>query len=85
MRPVTALHAFSSTGELVYLLFVEAFCAISSCARPRSLDDSLARTDWGWKPRYDLTAMTRDMISKLQQQQASKAGPAGKTKQYATL
>jgi threonine 3-dehydrogenase len=32
---------------------------------PRSLDDSAARADWNWKPRYDLTAMTRDMIKKL--------------------
>jgi nucleoside-diphosphate-sugar epimerase len=32
---------------------------------PRSLDDSAARADWNWKPRYDLTAMTRDMIRKL--------------------
>lgn len=32
---------------------------------PRSLDDSAARADWNWRPRYDLTAMTRDMIEKL--------------------
>src|SRR5262245_44806692 len=32
---------------------------------PRSLDDSAARRDWGWKPRYDLEAMTRDLIPKI--------------------
>ncbi|MEM3079133.1 MAG: NAD-dependent epimerase/dehydratase family protein [Thermoproteota archaeon] len=32
---------------------------------PRSLDDSVARADWDWRPEYDLTAMTRDMINKL--------------------
>ncbi len=32
---------------------------------PMSLDDSEARSDWGWKPDYDLPAMTRDMIEKL--------------------
>ena len=32
---------------------------------PRSIDDSAARQEWGWAPRYDLAAMTQDMIEKL--------------------
>lgn len=32
---------------------------------PMSIDDSVARRDWGWNPSYDLSAMTRDMIEKL--------------------
>ena len=32
---------------------------------PQSIDDSVARKDWGWKPEYDLTAMTRDMLENL--------------------
>jgi nucleoside-diphosphate-sugar epimerase len=32
---------------------------------PMSIDDSDARRDWGWKPTYDLTAMTDDMMDKL--------------------
>ncbi|MEJ2636072.1 MAG: NAD-dependent epimerase/dehydratase family protein [Calditrichia bacterium] len=32
---------------------------------PRSLNDSAARRDWNWSPRYDLHAMTRDMLKKL--------------------
>lgn len=32
---------------------------------PNSLDDSCARTEWDWKPAYDLDAMTRDMLSHL--------------------
>ena len=32
---------------------------------PRSIDDSKARADWGWKPDYDLDAMTRDMLDNL--------------------
>ena len=32
---------------------------------PRSLDDSAAREEWGWKPGYDLDAMTKDMLEKL--------------------
>lgn len=32
---------------------------------PRSIDDSAARLEWGWKPRYDLAAMTKDMLERL--------------------
>jgi len=32
---------------------------------PRSLGDSAARDEWGWKPEYDLPAMTKDMLEKL--------------------
>lgn len=32
---------------------------------PASLDDSAAREEWGWKPDYDLPAMTKDMLDKL--------------------
>ncbi|HEX2688463.1 MAG TPA: NAD-dependent epimerase/dehydratase family protein [Kofleriaceae bacterium] len=32
---------------------------------PKSLDDSAARSDWGWKPTYDLDAMTNDLIPKI--------------------
>jgi len=32
---------------------------------PRTIDDSAARKEWGWKPAYDLAKMTGDMIEKL--------------------
>lgn len=32
---------------------------------PNSLDDSAARQEWGWNPKYDLDAMTKDMLDKL--------------------
>jgi nucleoside-diphosphate-sugar epimerase len=32
---------------------------------PTSIDDSAAREEWGWKPDYDLEAMTADMLDKL--------------------
>ena len=32
---------------------------------PKSIDDSLAREEWGWDPHYDLKGMTQDMIEKL--------------------
>jgi nucleoside-diphosphate-sugar epimerase len=32
---------------------------------PKSIDDSYAQRDWGWKLEYDLKAMTRDMLTNL--------------------
>jgi nucleoside-diphosphate-sugar epimerase len=32
---------------------------------PNSLDDSAAREDWGWQPRYGLAEMTREMLAAL--------------------
>jgi len=32
---------------------------------PKTIDDSLAREEWGWNPEYDLEAMTKDMIKIL--------------------
>ncbi len=32
---------------------------------PNSLDDSEARKEWGWNPKYDLAAMTKDMLEQL--------------------
>ena len=32
---------------------------------PQSIDDSVARNDWGWKEEYNLAAMTTDMIKNL--------------------
>ena len=39
---------------------------------PNSLDDTCAREEWGWKPEYDLDAMTKDMLEKLKQKFAAK-------------
>ncbi len=32
---------------------------------PQSIDDSIARNDWGWQQDYDLKAMTKDMLLNL--------------------
>ncbi len=34
---------------------------------PRSIDDRVARQEWGWQPEYDLARMTADMLAKLRQ------------------
>ena len=35
---------------------------------PQSIDDSVARADWNWKPEFDLNMMTKDMLQNLKQQ-----------------
>ena len=32
---------------------------------PNSMDDSCARTEWGWNPTYNLASMTEDMLKVL--------------------
>jgi nucleoside-diphosphate-sugar epimerase len=34
---------------------------------PNSIDDSAAREEWGWKPEFDLDAMTQDMLKHLKE------------------
>ena len=35
---------------------------------PASINDAPAREDWNWKPKYDLEAMTKEMITQLKKQ-----------------
>lgn len=34
---------------------------------PNYMDDSAARDEWGWTPKFDMAAMTKDMIEKISQ------------------
>ena len=40
---------------------------------PQSIDDSVAQNEWGWKPEYDLSRMTNDMLQNLQKLQEADA------------
>lgn len=57
---------------------------------PNSLDDTCAREEWGWQPKWDLRAMTADMLrvigeraarGELDAKQKSPAAPAHKEKE----
>lgn len=37
---------------------------------PNSLDDSAARAEWGWSPKWNLQTMSVDMIEKIREKQA---------------
>ncbi len=34
---------------------------------PKTIDDTAAREEWGWKPRYDLQSMVKDMLMVLKE------------------
>ncbi len=38
---------------------------------PQSIDDAVARADWGWKHEYDLDSMTADMLENLKKEVAA--------------
>jgi len=38
---------------------------------PKTIDDSAAREEWGWKPSYGLVEMTKDMLEKLRERFAA--------------
>ena len=37
---------------------------------PNSMDDSAAREEWGWEPKYDLATMTADMLKVIGEKHA---------------
>ena len=49
--------------------FIPDFRQAIADSWPRSLDDKAARLDWGWCPKYDLAAMTEDMMAELTKKQ----------------
>ncbi|HQB23582.1 MAG TPA: L-threonine 3-dehydrogenase, partial [Bacteroidales bacterium] len=38
---------------------------------PNKMDDSCAREEWGWNPKWDLAAMTADMLKVIGQKYAA--------------
>lgn len=39
---------------------------------PQSIDDSRAQADWGWKPSFNLSKMTEDMLENLKSKKSEK-------------
>jgi nucleoside-diphosphate-sugar epimerase len=37
---------------------------------PNNMDDSAAREEWGWDPKWNLTAMTEDMLKMIGEKHA---------------
>ncbi len=48
--------------------FVPDFRQAIADSWPESIDDTSAQKDWNWKPKFDLTQITREMIAQLSKQ-----------------
>lgn len=58
-----AIKKYKADFEMVY--DVDPLKQSIAESWPDRLDDTCAREEWDWCPRYDLDAMTRDMLEKL--------------------
>jgi nucleoside-diphosphate-sugar epimerase len=46
---------------------------------PDNMDDTPAREEWGWRPAYDLAAMTREMLTALKPRVQACEAPPGQS------
>ena len=58
-----AIKKYKPEFEMVYE--VDPLKEASASSWPDKLDDSCARQEWDWAPKYDLDSMTKDMLEKL--------------------
>ena len=47
------------------IVYAPDFRQAIAASWPRTIDDSHARIDWGWEPRFDLTRLTADMLDNV--------------------
>lgn len=58
-----AIRKYKPDFEMVY--DVDPLKQAIADSWPDCLDDTCARQEWDWAPKYDIDAMTRDMLEKL--------------------
>jgi nucleoside-diphosphate-sugar epimerase len=73
------IHGFSGTpvgfsqaisahlGSPISISYQPDFRQAIANSWPASLEDAPARTDWGWKPTFDLDSVVADMLAKISQ------------------
>ncbi len=64
-----AIHEFIPDFEVSY---EPDFRQAIADSWTESIDDSFARKDWGWKPKFNLEEMTKDMILNLKKKRRRK-------------
>jgi len=63
--PEEQVHSIQKYMPKFQISYVPDFRQKIAETWPRSLDDSVARKDWQWKPQFDLDGMTRQMLMDL--------------------
>ena len=62
---VLLLAALVAGGSLYMLYNVDPVKKEIAESWPNSLDDTCAREEWGWRPEWDLSRMTDDMLAHI--------------------
>ena len=66
--PETIFHAIKKHVPAFEMIYdVEPLKQRIADSWPDSLDDTCAREEWGWAPKFDLTSMTNDMLIKVKE------------------
>lgn len=63
--PAQIVESIRKVKPAFSTIYVPDYRQAIATSWPGSLDDIAARADWGWWPRFNLEAMTRDMLSQL--------------------
>jgi len=69
--PIELFHKIQDAFPAFHCSFEPDFRQAIAASWPESIDDSFARKDWGWKPKFDLTQITTEMIAQLSKQYVS--------------
>ena len=65
--PEELFHSIKKTYPSFKINYSPDFRQVIADSWPSSIDDSIARKDWGWKPIFDIDKMTSVMIKKLKE------------------
>jgi nucleoside-diphosphate-sugar epimerase len=69
--PEEIYEAIKARVPEVQINYVPDFRDEIAASWPKSIDDSAAKQDWGWKPKYDLKGLVEVMLDNLQESQLS--------------
>lgn len=60
-------------SQLIIKNIVSIFFCLKADNWPMVFDDSNARKDWNWQPKYDLSGLVKKMLDELRKTKAIKA------------
>ena len=66
ISPEEIYEAIKARVPEVQINYVPDFRDEIAASWPKSIDDSAAKQDWGWKPKYDLKGLVEVMLDNLQ-------------------
>ena len=67
LTPKELFHSIENTYPSFKIKYCPDFRQDIADSWPKSIDDSIARKDWGWKPVFDLDKMSQVILQKLKE------------------